>query len=143
MFSNLINLLNIFCANMRACDFSTITRIRTHNLSLTRILPYHWATPLHVANNDIFFFYYYFQMSYIIHFTAIMISNKNLFNYKVVDLVVTYNFYIFLSICGHLKILKIWTMYLGAKTTSTGKNFNYKVVDRVESYNFCIDYFLI
>ena len=31
-------------------------------------------------------------MSYMTHFIAIMISNKNLFNYKVVDLVETYNF---------------------------------------------------
>ena len=34
-------------------------------------------------------------MSYITYFTAITISNENLFNYNVVDLVATYNFHIY------------------------------------------------
>ena len=38
------------------------------------------------------------------------LSNEKLFNYKVIDLVASYNFriYFFFSIWGHLKILKIW-----------------------------------
>ena len=88
--------------------FSGVTRIRTHNLSLTRTLPYHWATPSHVTNNEIFSFYHHFLMSYITYFTAITIPNEKLFNNKVVDLVASYNFHIyFFSIWGHLKILKI------------------------------------
>ena len=133
---------------MRAI-FSTVTMIRIHNLSLARTIPYHWATLSHMTNNEIFFFYHHFEMSYITHFTAIMMSNKNLFNYKVVDLVATYNIqiYFFFSIRGHLKILKIWNSkfnpcIFGAKTTSTEKNFNYKVIVMFETYNFTIDHFL-
>jgi len=78
--------------------FSGVIRIRTHNLRLARTLPYHWAgraTPKHVTNNKIFFFYHHFLMSYITCFTAITISNEKLFNYKVVDLVASYNFRIY------------------------------------------------
>ena len=142
----------IFWANMNACDFlraifSTVTRIRTHNLSLTRTIPYHWATPSHMINNEIFFFYHHFEMPYITHFTAIMMLNENLFNYKVVDLVTPYNFHIHFSICDHLKILKIWNLKfkpcIWVPKNFNWKNFNYKVVDRVKTYNFCIHHFLI
>ena len=34
-------------------------------------------------------------MSYITNFTTITISNKNLLNYKVVNLVATYNFHVY------------------------------------------------
>ena len=83
---------------MRICAraiFLGVTRIRTHNLSLARTLSYHWTTPSHVTNNEIFSFYHHFLMSYITCFTAITISNKKLFNYKVVDLVESYNFRIY------------------------------------------------
>ena len=129
--------------------FSSVTRIRTHNLSLTHTLPYHWATPSHVTNNEIFFFYHHFLVSYITCFTAITISNEKLFNYKVVDLVASYNFRIYFFF--HLRSFenfenlkfKILTIYLGAKTISTEKNLNYKVVDLVASYNFRIYFFSI
>ena len=87
--------------------FLDVTRIRTHNLSLLRTLSYHWTTPSHVTNNEIFSFYHHFLMSYITCFTDITISNEKNFNYKVVDLVASYNFRIYIfSIWGHLKILK-------------------------------------
>ena len=70
-------------------------RIWTHNLNLASTLPYHWATPSHVTNNEIFSFYHHFLMSYITCFTAIRIPNEKLFNYKVVDLVASYNFRIY------------------------------------------------
>ena len=75
--------------------FSGVTRIRTHNLRLALTLPYHWATPSHVTNNEIFSFYHHFLMSYITCFRAVTISNEKLFNYKVVDLVASYNFCIY------------------------------------------------
>ena len=85
--------------------FSGVIRIRTHNLNLARTLAYYWATPSHVTNNEIFSFYHHFLISYTICFTAITISNKKLFNYKVVDLVASYNFLIYIfSIWDHLKI---------------------------------------
>ena len=88
-------------------------------------------------------------MSYITCFPAITISNEKLFNYKVIDLVASYNFYIyFFSIWGHLKNLKIWNSkfkpYIWVpKQPQLKKILNYKVVDLVEAYNFCIDQFLI
>ena len=75
--------------------FSGVTRIRNHNLSLARTLPYHWATLSHVTNNEIFSFYHHFLMSYITCFIAVTISNKKLFNYNIVDLVASYNFCIY------------------------------------------------
>ena len=123
---------------MRICAraiFSGVTKIRTHNLNLARTLSYHWATPSHVINNEIFFFYHHFLMSYITCFTAITISNEKLFNYKVVDLVASYNFriYFFSPIWGHLKMLKIWNSkfkpYIWVpKQPQLKKKLNYKVV---------------
>ena len=96
--------LAIICANMRVCDFLGITRIRTHNLSLARTLFYHQTTPSHMTNNEIFSFYHHFLISYITCFTAIMISNEKLFNYKVVDLVASYNFRIYFFF--HLRLFE-------------------------------------
>ena len=137
-----------FRVNMHRVFFHS-TRIRTHNLSRARTLPYRWATSSHVINNEIFFFYHHFLMSYITCFTARTISNEKNFNYKIVDLVASYNFRIHLfSIWGHLKILKIlnskFKPYIWVpKQPQLKKNLNYKVVDLVEAYNFCIDQFLI
>ena len=82
----------ILCAR---AIFSGVTKIRTHNLNLACTLPYHWTTPSHVTNNEIFFFCHHFLISYITCFTAITISNEKLFNYKIVDLVAIYNFRIY------------------------------------------------
>ena len=126
-----------------------------------RILPYHWATPSHVANNDIFFFYYYFQMSYIIHFTAITISNKNLknifffphaifcANMRACDFFRCYqdsnpqpqpHAYPSLPLGYTITCDQQWDIFLlsspTAVTISNEKLFNYKVVDLLASYNF-------
>ena len=46
-------------------------------------------------------------VSYITHLIVITISNENVFNYKVVDLVGIYNFYIdYFFIRDHFKVLK-------------------------------------
>ena len=86
------NQKNIFAQICAHVIFLGVTRIRTHNLSLARTLPYHWTTPSYMTNNEIFSFYHRFLMSYITYFTAIMISNEKLFNYKVVDLVAELQF---------------------------------------------------
>ena len=67
----------ILCAR---AIFSGVTRIQTHNLSLTCTLPYHWTIPSHVTNNQIFFFCHHFLISYITCFTGVTISNEKLFN---------------------------------------------------------------
>jgi len=84
--------------------FLDVTRIRTHNISLLRTLPYHWTTPSYVTNNEIFSFYHHFLMSYITCFTDITISNEKNFNYKVVDLVASYNFRIYFFF--HLRLFE-------------------------------------
>ena len=71
---------------------------------------------------------------------AITISNENLFNYKVVDLVATYNFHIYFFFL-HLRSFE--NFEFGCQNNLNWKFFNYKVVDRLETYNLCINYFLI
>ena len=74
--------------------FFDVTRIQTHNLSLACTLPYHWATPSHVTNNEIFSFYHHFLMK---NFS----TTKLQIWWRVITFVYTF------SIRGHLKILKI------------------------------------
>ena len=99
--------------------------------------------------NEIVSFYHHFLMSYITCFIATMISNEKLFNYKVVDLVASYNFRIyFFSIWGHLKILKIWNSkfkpYIWVpKQPQLKKKFELQSCRCGWGYNFCIDQFLI